>query len=221
MDANEEKKLFFSFFEQYPLITYEKEEKIIRPKELSNTVIYIKSGTSKISTFSSNGDEMTISYLNPESYGNIIFGLAPEENPYYIEAFTQVKAWRVSRNEYVEFAMKHPSIYIDLTTSLLRLIQDLYEQIAWLKLGNAYTKIAAAIFYLAKNLGEKEGTAITIPSRVTHQMIANLTGLTRETVSKQVKKLEENNLITHRDTHLIVNDPTKLRAEIETEYLIS
>ncbi len=221
MDQSNEKKLLHKFFSAYPLIHFEKGEKLIRPRELLHNLIYLQSGIIKISTLSTEGEERTISYLNPKSYGDIIFGLAPEENPYFIEAFSFVSAWRVPRSEYITFAKKNPSIYINLSESLLKMIQDLYEQLAWMKVDNSYTKTASAIYYLAKNIGHQEGSTIRIEEKITHQMIANLTGLTRETVSAQMKKLEDKNLLQYKDSVITIVDGIKLKNETKTDYLLT
>jgi CRP-like cAMP-binding protein len=50
---------------------------------------------------------------------------------------------------------------------------------------------------------------------LTHQEIANLAGLTRETTSVEMKRLENDGFIGHQKHLLVVNNLSELEEELE------
>jgi CRP/FNR family transcriptional regulator len=83
-----------------------------------------------------------------------------------------------------------------------------------LLLGNAKEKVAATLFILTKRFGEKNGgESIVIKLPVTHQAIASLAGLSRETTSLEMKKLEREGVIARQNRHVIVHKLGRLRPK--------
>jgi CRP/FNR family cyclic AMP-dependent transcriptional regulator len=216
-DKSNQKLDYASFFKQYPVITYGRGERITRPSELSSNVVYVKSGYLKIYHVSKSGKEIIINIINAASYNVLLFGIAPYIRKYSIEALTEVEVVRAPRDVFFTFMDRHPHGYSDLLLPLSRCLESVYSQIELLKSGDAYFKIASAIHNLGKEAGEDKKNYTVIGFRVTHQMIANLTGLTRETVTVQLNKLREKGLIGYEDNVLKINDIAKLTHLLETE----
>jgi CRP-like cAMP-binding protein len=66
--------------------------------------------------------------------------------------------------------------------------------------------VAAAILLCARRFGQKTGAnsvSVTLP--LTHQDIGNIAGITRETATIAIDKLQKQGLITHHYRHLTVN----------------
>jgi CRP-like cAMP-binding protein len=57
-----------------------------------------------------------------------------------------------------------------------------------------------------------------IPLRLTHQEIANLVGLTRETVSTEIGKLKKSGILTIKDVYYIVDTDKALRVLGESDF---
>ena len=74
--------------------------------------------------------------------------------------------------------------FLELTTNLLQIIS-----------GDARTKIISLIYSLADEFGVKKNDKTLIKFKMTHKLMASLTGLTRETVTLQMIKLQKEGLI--------------------------
>jgi CRP-like cAMP-binding protein len=205
-----------TFFIKYTHIRYERGERIIRPNELTSYVIFIKSGIFKIHK-EKNGRETIINILNASSYDGLIFGIKDYIRHYTISALTEVEVVRAPKEEFLTFLQEHPEGYTELSQQLSQCLETVYNQMNILKSGNAYYKIASIVSYLAKETGTTEKKSIKLGFRITHQMIANLTGLTRETVTVQLNKLKAKNYIEYEENMLKIKNLENLAKLIEVE----
>lgn len=213
MITNSENGNFEAFFNQFPVITFEKGERVVRPGELETNIVLIKSGVLRVYTTSKRGKKIAITCLNPPLYKNFILGLAPFFNKYYIEALTPVEIWKTPKKEFLNYAEKHSNAYISLVQSLHIIIKDLYYQIEWLKTGNACQKIATLLYNLATRLGKNVKGIRVVEIKTTHQELASLSGLTRETVTAKLNKLKKKKIIQYKDGIIKVANINRLKAE--------
>ena len=202
---------------RYPHTTYERGERIVRPNDLTATIIFVKSGYVKIYRTSTNGKETTINIINSASYNALSFGLSTFIKKYSVSALTETEVISIPRKDFLAFLDKNPEAYLELLTSLLRSLESMYGQIEILKDGNAHIKIASIIYYLCKETGSKDKKSVKLGFRITHQMIANLTGLTRETVTVQLNKLKAKQYIEYEDNILKIKNVGELEKLIKTE----
>lgn len=206
-----------TFFTNFAHIKYERGERIIRPNELTSYVILMKSGIIKIYKTSKDTKETIINIINAASYKELIFGIDTYIKPYTVSALTEVEVIRAPREEFTDFLSNHPTEYKDLLHQLSRCLEIVYRQMEILKSGNAFYKIASIIYYLGEETGTVDKKSIKLGFRITHQMIANLTGLTRETVTVQLNKLRAKNYITYEENILKIKNIDALAKLIERE----
>ena len=126
---------------------------------------------------------------------------------------TAVELWRCPKEDFIAFIEANPEIFFELTSHIVLRLGGIMQRMEYLAFGNAYQKVASIIMICAERFGEKEGTTIIIQVPLTHRDIANFLGLTRETASIEIKKLERKNLITYRGRHLVVKDISGLKKE--------
>ena len=100
--------------------------------------------------------------------------------------------------------------------SLLRMLcarfRENVESIKMLNLNNAAQRIQMLFLKLMHNYGEEDGDGITLKIKLTHNDIANMSGLTRETVTRIMMKWQKDGQITTTDKFIHLND--KFVAEL-------
>ncbi len=79
--------------------------------------------------------------------------------------------------------------------------------------GNARNKVISIILICAERFGEQRKDGIFVKIPLTHQEIAKLIGVTRETVSIEMKKLQRRGLIDYKSKHILVKNAAKLKKE--------
>lgn len=208
---------FEDFFKDFPAITYERGEKVARPSELSTNAVYIKKGFVKIYSVSLDGREIIINIINSELYNNcLIFGIADFMKNYSIQALNSVQAYHAPKDKFSEFIEANDGAAEALIHPLSLCLRNLCTQMEWLKNGDSYYKIACALNYFGEQTTTSAHNTIIIGFKITHQMIANITGITRETVTVQLNKLREKSFIDYDDNVITIKDVKGLREEIDT-----
>ena len=146
-----------------------------------------------------------------------LFDRAINEGPetYYYEAMTNSDIYTIDESALKEATEKDPVIYKELFYLAGQRLHWALHGLENLALGNSYHRVAHEVLYLANKFGEKKiyGTKISVP--LTHQDLADILSLTRETVSTCMVQLRKKHLIINT-RGIIVPNLKKLEAEAHT-----
>ena len=207
------------FFSQYKPHRFRKGEVILRADDSPSGVYFIKEGYVVMTGLFEDGREITFNIFKPGTYFPIIWAIAGVKNSYYYTAMTQVVLQKNSKEETLKFLKKDPEVLFELTSRILVGMGGLLTNIEYILTGNSYRRIISVLTLSARRFGEytgREKVIINIP--LTHKDIANMSGLTRETVSLGMKKLERKKLISVGNKRQIIIENIK---KLEKEFLVS
>ena len=188
-------KKLTNYFSKYPLKKYKKGEIILRPGEKPNYVGFIKSGFIRVYTLNESEQEITMSLFKPMLYFTTIFVMTEEVNKFYFESVSPVEMWMAPKNEFVDYCKKNGDICKDIMETIGKLFLNLVENTGKLLGTNSLGKVAMIITSIADS---KSHFALT------HKMVASLTGLTRETVTLQMLKLEKMKLVDNSNRKVTI-----------------
>lgn len=201
------------FFSQFKSLSFKKGETILRAEEEPKGVFYLKKGYAKLYSISKNAQELIFIIYKPEDFFPSIWPITDAPVVYYTEALTNVEVYLAPRDKFLKFIKKNPDVLFEITSRILTRFGGLLNRMEYAMFGNAHNKVASIILICAERFGTdfKEGILIQVP--LTHQEIANLLGVARETVSIEMKKLQEKGLITHKEKYLVVKNTEGLKKE--------
>ncbi len=91
--------------------------------------------------------------------------------------------------------------------------QELLNRIELLKLGTASQNVAYVVSLCAEQFGIKNGRSVVIDLPLAHKDIASMVGLTRETVSLEMKKLEQMGLIEYKRGDITIKDMNAFKSK--------
>jgi CRP-like cAMP-binding protein len=205
------KKQLITFFNKYKLIKYKKGQIILKPGEKIPGILFDKSGYVRVYTISKDGKEITLPMLRPMFFCSLVDSLLGKENKYYIEAITPVELWIAPEKEFMDFIKTDNDLYDKLTKVMLSDFIDLTNNVSQLIFGDAYTKIAGLIYSMSEKFGESKGKETIIGFNTPHRMLASMTGLTRETVTLQLLKLQKEGHLYNKGRRIVVRDMNKLK----------
>jgi CRP-like cAMP-binding protein len=205
------KKQLVAFFNKYKLIKYKKGQLIFKPGEKISGVLFDKSGYVRVYTISKEGKEITLPMVKPLFFCSLIDVLLGKENKYYIEAISPVELWMAPENEFMDFLKSDPELNDKITKLMFNDFIDLTNNVQQLVFGDAYTKIASLIYSMSEKFGETKGKETIIGFNTPHRMLASMTGLTRETVTLQILKLQKEGFLYNKGRRIVVKDMDKLK----------
>ncbi len=213
----ETKKKLSKFFANYPLKKFKKGQVLYEPNEGFGGVSFVKNGYLRVYDMGKEGKETTIQLFKPLFYFSIIGAMTGVKNRHYIEALTPVEIWTAPKKDFMELMQNDKKLNDDITNAFLIKFIDMTSYISQLISGDAYAKVATLIQSLAEEFGIVKGKFVTIKFKITHKLIASLTGLTRETVTLQMLKLEKDGFIDNERRQIVVQDMKKLKKMLGYE----
>ncbi len=210
MDAQELKKLQ-SFLSQYKPAKAKKGEILIRPGDNGSQLIFLKSGYIRQYVISKLGQELTINVINSDFPFAFIDYLTETRNRYYFEAFSAIEYWRIPKKEFKDFMDQNPDVFWYMTKQSFCRLEELFVNLEYFITGDAYMKVASTFYLVAKRYGKEiANNQYEIEAMPTHRDISETLGLTRETVSLQILKLEKDGIIHRKGRKLTIPDMKKL-----------
>jgi len=172
---------------------------------------FLKKGFVRVYSVSRNGEEFTSIIFKRGDIFPIIWAINNAPNDYYCEAMTACVLARAPREEFIKFIKDNPEVNFDLTSRTLVRLAGLLRRMEYLVFGNADDKVASILLICAERFGKQDGDRVTIEVPLTHSDIASLVGLSRETASIEMKRLEDAGLVGHSGRLLQVLNLRRLK----------
>ncbi len=201
------------FFSKFKPLHYKKGEVIFRAGDQPQGIFYLKSGYARVYSFSRSGEELTLIIFRPGDIFPVSWAINSAPSGYFVEAMTPAELWRVSREEFLEYVRNKPDILFELTRRMLERFLGLMRRMEYLVFGNANNKVASILLICAERFGRREGKKVIVEVPLRHSDIASLVGLTRETASIEMKKLENGGLVGYRGRLVTVLNIKGLRRQ--------
>ena len=199
------------FLEGQRIIKYKKGQILVRPEDDLGKIVLEKEGFARVYKMTDDGKEISWPSLRPMWMYSISAALLERENEYYAEAVSDLEAYVVPTKDFMTFLKEkmdiHPEVYKEVISELLLLS----EQLEKLMFSEAYAKVAILIEDFADRFGKKEGNKIVIDFNIPHRVMASISGLTRETVTLQVLKMQKEKILKAKSRNIVIDDMEKLR----------
>lgn len=202
-----------NFFSKFKKLSFKKGETLLRPGEKPAGVFYLKKGYARLYSLSKNAQELTFIIYRPEDFFPTIWPIQGPPLRYYTEALTNMEVYLAPKDEFQKFIKENNEVLFEITNRILTRFAGLLLRMEYSIFGTAYNKVAAIILICAERFGIVEKKDILIQVPLTHQDIANLLGVARETVSIEMEKLQEKSLIDHSGKYLVIKNIQKLKEE--------
>lgn len=166
----------------------------------------IKKGIIKTYNLTAKGEERPIGFGTKKE----LFPLAwvfekIHKAQYFYEALGDCELYTVPKDRLVEFIKDNPKAMFQLLDRCVWEAMTNEMRINALGQSKAADKVLHIIHYLALCFGrDLQRDIVEIPLPLTQQDMANFTGLTRETISMELKKLAAQKIIFSRNRNLVV-----------------
>ncbi len=210
MDIHVAKKVE-SFFTKFRSKTYKKGEILIRADEDPSGIFYLTKGQVKEYAISRKGDELVVNVFKPISFFPMSWAINETPNKYYFEAMTPLTVYHAPRLEAVEFIKKNPDVLFDLMSRVYKGTDGMLLRMTYLMSGNAYNRLITELLIYARRFGNNKNS---VDVQISETELATQSGMTRETVSREMKALKEKNLVVLRENTFVIRDVQKLEMEL-------
>lgn len=182
-----------------------------------NNVYLIESGTLKIAAEAPGSHKETIlSLLGPgELFGHMPL-LEDDVRPWRAVALDDSTLCRFRAADIERLVGLHPELATRLTRMIGGRLRRIETRVSNLLFKDARQRVAFILLDLVEDWGRAAtGGGTLLDLRITHQDLANLTGLTRETVSVTLAEFDLEELIRTQGRRIIVLGAARLRTVMQ------
>jgi CRP-like cAMP-binding protein len=176
-----------------------------------DSLFIIKAGVVKISKEAADGRVKTLALLSSGEIFGEMSVLGDEGRSANAETLTEVKTVMISRDDFHALVEKNPSISLHIIRTLIDRLIQADRQIKNLALGNSRAKIADILLQLSSEFGGEGEDSAKVGVRLTHQELADLAGLARETTTKLLNEFVKDEAILLKDREIEIVDKNKLQ----------
>lgn len=180
-------KNWSDWINSFPAQIFEPQSIIIAPDSVPREVVAITSGLVKMFYDDADGNRVALSLFSENAIVPIPFVLLQKINPYTFMAMTKVEGHVIPADQLQDKFNTDPEFTSDMFFRFLRGFGVLTEQVTALKLNHADEKIKIVLKQLIGKAKKNEAYASL--NRLTQQEIADLAGVSRETVSRRLPHL--------------------------------
>lgn len=188
---------------------------VFREGEPGDTVCFLLGGMVKISKGIADGREKILQIMSAgQVFGEVVlFDAGPY--PATVEVVETAQIGELRNQDLNELLKQHSDLAISLLRLLSKRLKMAQRQIRDLALKDAYTRVAELVITLAEQCQDVRADGSHIHLRLTREQMANMTGTTRETLTRMLGELRHQKLIKVVRNGLIVPDLQALKESIE------
>jgi CRP/FNR family cyclic AMP-dependent transcriptional regulator len=174
----------------------------------------IRSGQVKIVRIAPDGQEILLRVAGPgECLGEMAL-LDDEPRSATLVALGPVEAVLLYREAFLELVEQQPGVALAVMAELTRKVRQMSEQVQDLMRLDVAGRIAKTLLGLAEEHGQVTPEGIRIGFSLSREEMAQMVGVARETVSRELMRWQERGVLTVERSGITLHQPEALEARI-------
>lgn len=210
LDSDELRQLAGVVREQH----YKKHETIVRIDDPGSSLYILKTGLVKITIEDQHGYEMILRILYPTDFFgemSLIDGMPRSAN---VTTQDVSEVLTITREHFLGIMEHFPKILLKVATVLSKRLRKANELIHSLAFFDVYGKVARVLLNLAAERGRVTEQGTVIDMRLTQQELAELAGMTRETMARTLREFQQAGCIRVESGIISILELDMLRREV-------
>lgn len=196
---------------------FKKNETVLYEEDTNEFMYIVLSGKVKVMRTTEDGKEIILAMRQPGNFFGEISLIDGKTTPATVIATEDSIIAIISKNAFYTILFNHNNVLKKFLQILCSRLRDSWERIQLLNLNNASQRIKMLFLNLSDEYGEKTPEGVTLNIKLTHQNISDMTGMTRETVTRIIDKWQKNGEITVLKNKFIRLSPDFLQKDLKVE----
>jgi len=178
--------------------------------EKGNYVVLIVSGIVKISRTSRDGRVKTLALLRAKDFfGEMAIFLQKHERSANAEALSECRVITIEQGDFERLLKDCPGISMRIIQTLAERLVSANRQIKTLALGDSRSRLADLLLFIKDEFGQSDAGMPVVP--LTHQEIADLAGISRETATRLLNTLEQEGVVRLKSRRVVLSNAEALK----------
>lgn len=184
---------------------FQKGQVILFEEDTNKYMYSVLEGEVKVFSTAEDGKDTIVAFHGAgQSFGEVSL-IDQQTMPATVVAVERSLLLIIGRDDFFDIVLQQPKALNSLLLLLTGRLRHSWSQIRLLHFKDAANRIMASMKVMADERGEKHADGVLLKLRLTHQNIADMTGLTRETVTRIVDKWKKSGLISlDENKHLLL-----------------
>lgn len=203
-----------TYFDQFPSREWEVGHILIHADDNPTGVYYLEQGAVRQYAISEKGDEVILNTFKAGAFFPMSWALVGIPNGYFFEVSETALIRFAPTDQVVEFLHTNPDVTLDLLKRMYSGLDAVLSRMTHLLSGTAYERVVNELVLHAKR-HTKSSDAKNVVLALKEYELGMYCGLTKETVSREFKKLKVKNLVSVHTGGITVHDLRLLAKELD------
>lgn len=201
------------FFSKYPKHTYPKGQILVFAGEAPEHVFYLTKGRVRQYDLSYRGDEIIVNVFKPPAFFPMSWAINRTPNSFFFKTELETELHIIPPDDAVKFLEDNPDVTLDLLGRVYRGADGLLGRMVHLMSGTARSRLWYELIIECRRTGEQreDGTYIL---NLTETDLAARSGLSRETISREIHKLKKQGIVDIKNKSIIITDVAGLEETL-------
>lgn len=204
-------------FSQYPKRSYPKGQILIFADETPEHIYYIIEGRVRKYDVSYRGDEIIVNIFQQPAFFPMSEAINHTHNSYFYKTEVATEVHIVPAADALQFLKDNPDVMLDLLSRIYRGMEGLLGRLVHLMSGSAKSRLLYELLVESRRFGTESDDA-TIALDINETDLAARAGMSRETVSREMKKIKAEGIVGVTSKGIIIKDLALLESKAGTEY---
>jgi CRP/FNR family transcriptional regulator len=189
---------------------YKKNSYIFRANELNTSLYVLLEGRVKITRLSQHGRELIQWFCLPGE----IFGLSEDNFSHhrglYAQAITDARLLCIPKADFEQFVLSKPRVSLLIIKQLASRLRTLGDMLLNVTSDDAHVRFIKLMQRLSDFYGRKNDAGVYIDIYLTHQEMADMIGVCRQTVSSMIGEMKRRSIMTASRHGIHIHAPDEL-----------
>lgn len=198
-------------------VTFKRREYIFQANLVNNTVYVLLDGRVKLSRLSDQGQECIQWFCFPGEFFGFSEYTYCHDSGLYAQALSSATVLVIAKQDFNRLVLQTPAlalIVIDQLSSRVRTLGDMLLHIAC---GSAQDRLINLLQRLSEIYGEPSDERVNITMHLTHQEIADMIGVCRQTVSTLMAGMKKTGIISSNRQGIVIHNMPRLNAVLKQQ----
>jgi CRP-like cAMP-binding protein len=200
-------------FSRYPKREYPKGQILVFADESPEHIFYIVKGRVRKYDVSYRGDEVIINVFQPPSFFPMSWAVNKTPNRFFYKTETEVELHVVPAEDALSFLEQNPDVALDLLSRLYKGLEGVYGRLVHLMSGTAKSRLLYELIIECRRFGSRQPDGSYL-LKASETDLAARSGLSRETISREMKTIKAQGWVTIDKQGITVKDMTKLETAL-------
>lgn len=182
---------------------FKKNETVFYEEDTNELMYLILIGKIKAIRTTEDGKEIILAIHKAGSFFGEMSLIDGKTAPASIVALENSLLAIITKEDFTEITMNYPAVTMNLLKILCSRLRKSWDNVQLLNFNNAAQRVKMLLYSLSEDHGTKSENGVDLNIKLTHQDISDMSGLTRETVTRVIDKMQKSKEISVGKNKLI------------------